>query len=384
MNNESNVLKYLAILHEWRKFIVINTGIVIILSVVISLLLPNWYRASTSLLSPKQPDLLSSLGSTSSVLKGISGLGRLGGFGQKSNSYNYFAILNSRTTMEKVVRKFDLITVYDTPDSSMEKAIKELSNNIRFEDGENDEIIIEVFDKNPQRAASMANYFVEVLNEINTRIGTLEARNNREFMERRLEEANQMLFKSEEVLKKYQEKSGLIITPEQTSGIDAIASLYAMKVKKEVEVAILEKGVTADNNALQQMRLELNELEKKVSTIPETGIASIRLYRDVAIQQKIVEFLVPLYEQARIEEQKDVPVLLVLDTAIPPEKKSKPQRSLIVLLSTFVMFTFSVALAFMMHAIRTLTNTGESVVQSTLYNFVKRIVGVYKISNIRL
>jgi uncharacterized protein involved in exopolysaccharide biosynthesis len=286
--------------------------------------------------------------------------------------------------MEKVVRKFDLITVYDTPDSSMEKAIKELSNNIRFEDGENDEIIIEVFDKNPQRAASMANYFVEVLNEINTRIGTLEARNNREFMERRLEEANQMLFKSEEVLKKYQEKSGLIITPEQTSGIDAIASLYAMKVKKEVEVAILEKGVTADNNALQQMRLELNELEKKVSTIPETGIASIRLYRDVAIQQKIVEFLVPLYEQARIEEQKDVPVLLVLDTAIPPEKKSKPQRSLIVLLSTFVMFTFSVALAFMMHAIRTLTNTGESVVQSTLYNFVKRIVGVYKISNIRL
>lgn len=384
MNNDSNTLRYLAILHEWKKFIVINTVIVIVLSVVISLLLPNWYKASTSLLSPKQPDLLSSLGSTSSVLKGISGLSRLGGFGQKSNSYNYFAILNSRTTMEKVVKKFDLISVYDTPDSSMEKAIKELSNNIRFEDGENDEIIIEVFDKDPKRAAAMANYFVEVLNEINTRIGTLEARNNREFMERRLEEANHMLFQSEEVLKKYQEQSGLIITPEQTSGIDAIASLYAMKVKKEVEVAVLEKSVTADNNALQQMRLELNELEKKVSTIPETGIASLRLYRDVAIQQKIVEFLVPLYEQARIEEQKDVPVLLVLDTAIPPEKKSKPQRSLIVLLSTFLMFSFSVALVFMMHAIRMLMTAGESVVGTALYNFVKRVVGVYKISNIRM
>jgi tyrosine-protein kinase Etk/Wzc len=378
MDGKPNSLKYVSILYTWRKFIIINTISALLLSIIISVLLPNWYKATTSLLSPKQPDLLSNLSATSSVLKGISGLSKLGGLGQKSNSYNYFAILKSRTTMEKVVQKFDLITVYDTPDRSLEKTIKELSENTRFEEGEDDNIIIDVFDKDPNRAAEMSNYFLEVLNEVNTRIGTLEARNNREFMGQRLQEANQMLYKAEEELRKYQEKSGLIITSEQSSGVDAVASLYVMKLKKELEYSILKQSVSADNNALQQIHLELNELQKKVSTIPQTGIASLRLYREVIIQQKIVEFLVPLYEQSRIEEQKDVPVLLVLDKAVKPERKTKPQRSLIVLISTFSILAFSIAMVFFMQSIKNMTNTENFIVESKLHFLVDRITNFYR------
>lgn len=380
MDQKPNTLKYVTILYAWRKFILFNTISVLLFSIIISLLLPNWYKATTTLLSPKQPDLLSNLSATSSVLKGISGLSKLGGLGQKSNAYNFFAILKSRTTMEKVVKKFDLITVYDTPDRSLEKTIKELSENTRFEDGEDDNIIIEVFDKDPDRAAEMSNYFLEVLNEVNTKIGTLEARNNREFMGRRLQEANQMLFQAEEELKKYQEKSGLIITPEQTSGIDAVASLYAMKSKKELEYSILKQSVSTDNNTLQQLHIELNELQKKVSTIPQTGISSLRLYREVAIQQKIVEFLVPLYEQSRIEEQKDTPVLLVLDKAVRPERKTKPQRSLIVLISTFIMLAFSVAMSFFMHNIKQMVYIGNSFIENKLHLMVDKIIAIYRIS----
>ncbi len=378
MDQQSNSIKHFSTLYSWRKFIFVNTVIALVLSLIISFLLPNWYKASTSLLSPKQPDLLSSLSSTSSVLKGISGLSKLGGFGQKANTYNYFAILKSRTTMEKVIQKFDLINVYDLPEHSLEKTIKELSENTRFEDGEDENIVIEVLDKDPNRVAEMSNYFLEVLNEVNMRISTREAKSNREFIERRLKEANQTLFQAEESLRKYQEKSGIIITPEQTSGFDAVASLYVMKMKKELEYSILQKSVSSDNNALQQLQMELNELQKKVSTIPQTGISSLRLYRELVIQQKIVEFLVPLYEQSRIEEQKDVPVLLVLDKAVKPEKKTKPQRSLIVLLSTFGIFALSISMVFVMSIILRLRRSGVPDFEEKLINIVQRVVRFYR------
>ena len=80
-----------------------------------------------------------------------------------------------------------------------------------------------------------------------------------------------------------------------------------MKAKKEIEVGILRRTVSADDVRLKQAELELRELERKLSTFPGVGIESLRLYRDLAIQQKIIEFLVPLYEQAKVDEQKDVP-----------------------------------------------------------------------------
>ncbi len=72
------------------------------------------------------------------------------------------------------------------------------------------------------------------------------------------------------------------------------------------------------------------------------------------IQQKILEFLVPIYEQAKIDEQKDVPVLLILDKAIPAEKKSKPKRVLIIVFSSFFALTFSILLVFILHRVRKL------------------------------
>ncbi|MBI2428790.1 MAG: hypothetical protein HYV29_08355 [Ignavibacteriales bacterium] len=190
MNQEKNYLKYLSILLLWKRFIVINLIIITALSIGISFLLPNWYKARTTLLQPKQTDIFNNFGSTGSLLRGITGIGKLGSLGQRSNSYNYFALLRSRTTMERVIQKFNLISVYETKDNSLEETIKELTKNVNFEEEEDDEISIEVYDKDPIRAADMANYFVEMLNEINTRLGTLEAKTNREFIEQRLDGDN--------------------------------------------------------------------------------------------------------------------------------------------------------------------------------------------------
>ena len=158
-----------------------------------------------------------------------------------------------------------------------------------------------------------------------------------------------------------------------------MATLYASKAKMEVEVAIMEHNIPTDNPILIQKKLELHELNKKISTIPQIGLKSLQLFRNVTIQEKILEFLIPIYEEAKVEEQKDVPVILVLDKAVPAERKSKPQRALIVFLASFFAFTSSILLVFLMHGLIK-SYTDESVLIKKLKNIVFRIALLYRIS----
>jgi tyrosine-protein kinase Etk/Wzc len=345
-------LYYVEILLRWKNFIILNTVIVAIVISGITLLMPNWYKATASILPPKQQDIFGSAIGTNPILRGLAGSRSLSSFGRVTGGYNYLAILKSRTTMEDVINKFDLMNVYDISDRNMDKAVRALEGNTLFETQDDDNITIDVYDKDPQRAADMANYFVEILNSTSIQLGTQEARNNREFIGRRLEQCRQDLRRAEDTLKTFQEKKDIIIAEyANNTSISAYAELYAMKAKKEIEVAVLEKKVSRENQLLLQLKAELRELSKKLSTFPQTGLEGVRLYRDVITQEKILEFLLPIYEQAKIDEQKDVPVLLVLDKAVPPQRKAKPQRTPIVALVSFLGLTFSILIVFFFNAI---------------------------------
>jgi tyrosine-protein kinase Etk/Wzc len=368
----------LRVLASWRRFIIINVLAVTVLAVAVSFLLPKWYKATASILPPKEPDVFGSLGSAGSLLRGLTPGRALKGLGGSSGAYNYFAILKSRGAMEAVVRRFDLVTVYDVGDSSMEKAVKTLSGNVSFEMQEDDNIVIEVLDQDPGRAAAMANYFVDILNDISMHLGTIEGRNNREFIEKRLDRSKEDLRSAEDSLRRYQERAGMIIMPDAgASSVAPIAEMYGVKARKEVELAILRHTSSGDSPPLKQMELELAELDRKIGTFPGIGVASLRLYREVAIQQKIIEFLVPLYEQAKINEQKDVPVLLVLDKAVTPERKTKPQRMLIVFLAASLTLLLSMVAAFVMQGV--VRHAPASSLEERVRSWVLRTARRYRI-----
>jgi len=338
-----DLISIVSIAYRWRRFLVINVIAAAVISVIVALLLPKWYKSTASIIPPKDQDMLNPLNAAGSVLKGLNIGKRIGG--NALGAYNYLAILGSRTALDSVVRKFDLINVYDVSDSLMEEAVKELGENVEFELQDEDYITVEVYDKDPQRAADMANYFVELLNSISLRLGTREARNNREFIGKRLDASREDLRRAEDALRDYQEKTKMIVNPQETSSsssLGGVAELYGMKAKKEIELEVLKKSVSPNDPGIGQLELELAEIDRKLESFPEIGIESIRLYREVFIQQKIVEYLLPLYEQAKVDEQKDVPVLLVLDKAVKAEKKSKPLRTLIVLASVFGVLFLSV------------------------------------------
>jgi uncharacterized protein involved in exopolysaccharide biosynthesis len=379
MEKEKGFLDYISVLYVWRRFIIINVVVTSLIAVGVSFLLPKWYKSTASILPPKDAGLLSLFGGTSSVLKGLSSLSRLGG-AQNSGSYNFFAILNSRMVMDSVINKFNLVKVYNYEENEAprEKTLKELRGNVSFEFGDDDDITIEVYDTDRMRAANIANYFIELLNTKSIELGTQEARSNREFLEQRLQRVKDSLHNAEEMLKSFQEESGTMISPEQASSVSGVAELYAQKAKKEIEVAVLEQRVSSDNELLKQLRIELNEIEKKLSTFPQIGISTLRMYRDVITQQKILEFLLPIFEQAKINEQKDIPVLLVLDKAIPAERKSKPQRALIVFITWSLSLFISVMFVFLLNG-SALKRDDMNSMEKKIHSFSKSILNLYRI-----
>lgn len=374
----SAIWEMVGVLISWRRFIIINLLVATALVTTVSLFLPKWYKATASILPSKEPGVFSSLGQANSLFRELAPAGALKGAGRSSGTYNYFAVLESRGTMEGVVRKFNLIRAYDINDSSMEKAVQTLSENVSFEIQGEDNILIEVLDRDPNRAAAMANTFVDILNDASRQLGTTEGRNNREFIEKRIERTRGALRAAEDALQRYQERTGMIVVPgERASSFTPIAEFYGIKARKEVESAILKRSNSEESPEVKRLELELRELDRKIATFPGIGAASLRLYREVAIQQQIVESMIPLYEQSKIDEQKDVPVILLLDRAVTPEGTARPDRAGIVFLASSLTLQFLIVLAFLMHGI--LRYAPAAPLEDRLRKAVLRVARTYRI-----
>jgi uncharacterized protein involved in exopolysaccharide biosynthesis len=299
-----NVLDYLVVLAKHKKFI---AGFVFI-SVIVALVLlywvlPRWYKSTASVMPPKQKNLVSMLNTVARATSSLRGLG----FGGASDDLSQFqSILKSRRCTESVVRQFDLVKVYRTENNL--EAIKELEDNLSVSLGKEDvSLEISVYDTDPQRAADMANYFVQLLNTIYLDLALTEAKSNREFLEQRYQQNLRDLKNAEDSLEVFQRKYGIYSLPEAMSG------------------KLLSSFVPFEK-------------------VPEVTMKYLQLYRDLEIQNKILEFALPLYEQVRIEEQRNTPSVLVLDTAIPADKPSKPRRLTI----TAIVLAGSFLLAYML------------------------------------
>ncbi|MGA1495295.1 MAG: Wzz/FepE/Etk N-terminal domain-containing protein, partial [Rhodothermales bacterium] len=205
----------LGVLYRWRRFIIGVTSVMAVASVIISLLLPNWFKASSRLLLPAS----ASGGIASALLGDISSAAQslLGGGG--GDYVRYMAILNSRAIMDDVVRTFDLITVYELEEEEfpVEEARAALADNVEFVvDQDYDFFSVEVLDKDPQRAADMSNYFVQKLEEVNNQLSKQTAGNFRAYVEERYDMAGQAREAMLDSLAAFQREYGVIDLEAQT------------------------------------------------------------------------------------------------------------------------------------------------------------------------
>jgi len=352
---EISLLDLLRVLIRRKRVIgyavLITTGI----AAAVAFLLPKKYSAEAVILTPQQtqPSLsavaqLTGLGSTS----GLSSLGLLSGLGLRSPSDLYVGILQSRTIADALINKFHLKHVYDAPD--FYTARKLLKRNTTIKAGRDTLIHVTVDDRDPHRAAQLANAYVDELAEQNSRVALTEASQRRLFYEMQLVKEKNSLADAEVALRDTQQTTGLVAPTGQAEGlIRAVSQLHAEILSRTAQLEAMKTYATDSNPRFQMVKrevstlqAELNELERgnhrpgipevPAGQLPEAGLEYLRKFRDVKYHETLFEILAKQYEAARLDEAKSAPLVQVVDRAVTPERKSWPPRALIIIAAAFL------------------------------------------------
>jgi uncharacterized protein involved in exopolysaccharide biosynthesis len=320
-----------------------------LLALGVTFFIPNSYVGRAVLMPPQQQQssVAAMLGQLNAI-PGVSGAN----LGLKNPNDLYVGILGSRTIADALIARFGLAALYDQSTQVDARAI--LDEHSDFLSGKDGLIVVEVVDRDPKRAADMANAYVEELEKLMSTLAITEAGQRRLFFEKQLTQAKDDLARAETSLKATQEKTGLVQIDEQGKAmIEAVATLRAQIVAREVEMASLQSYATESNpemvkaqQELAGLRAQLRKLERgggnagdvfmPTGKIPSAGLEYVRKFREVKYAETIFELMAKQYELAKVDESRDSASVQVVDRAVASDKKSGPRRGLICLVVAVV------------------------------------------------
>ena len=272
--------------------------------------------------------------------------------GLKNPADIYIGILGSRSIADGMVHRFNLQALYHK--KRLSDARKALASKSKFTAGKDSLIVVSVTDHDPKRAADMANAYVQELTMQNDHLALTEAAQRRLFFEHQLTHEKDALADAEVELQKTQESTGLIDPSGQAQmEIVNIAQVRAEIASREVQLSALRGAATDQNPDVIRLRTEIGDLQRQLKNledsstknnrpgnvmvptakVPSLSLEYVRKLREVKYHEVLFELISKQYEAARLDESRSAPLLQVVDVAIPPDRRSAPQRLLIVTLA---------------------------------------------------
>ncbi len=354
-----SLLDYLVAFSKHGKLIFFCSVILPILALGTSFLFPKTYRAESRVMPPQNSSSMK-IGMISQVT-GIDLSGFSSGSGTGMTSDIYAGMLKSSTILDRIIDRFGLISKYGA--ATREDARRQLSDDIMdvSVDSKSGIVTVGVQDKDPRTAAQMANAFVDELEKTSNQLNYMDAKGRMDYLEAQVNKAKENLTRSEEDMKKFMEKTGVLQIDDQARAIlEGIAALNAQVAAKEVEINVMKTFSMPQNPDLQMAEEELRGLSaqlakleaRKTATgidpilptanIPSLGTDYERKLRDQKYYEALYQFLAKEYESARLDEARNYAGIQVLDSAVPPTKKYKPQRLLITLVTAAGGFFISI------------------------------------------
>lgn len=332
----------LIIMATHKKVLVLFPLAAALVAAAVSLVVPEVYRASAKVLPAQQGRPSAALlmaqliGSASAINEGDGALRPIG---------LYAEMLASRNVEDALIRKFDLDTVYHA--QTREKTRETLKANTFIRAGMDGLISIDVEDGDRNRAAQLANAYSDELLRLTREIALSEASKRRAFFERELQLSGNKLVRTERQLSaSLADKGVLSVEGIGRVMVETIAELKARISAKEVELAAMRGFVTPRDPeyrstaaALASLRSGLSNLENGRAAVDgaarNQGAGNAADLRDMKSQQMLYELRAAQYELARLDEANPPSVIQVLDRAVAPDKRLRPKRALLVIVTTF-------------------------------------------------
>jgi capsule polysaccharide export protein KpsE/RkpR len=346
-----------------RTQVGIATLAIVVLGSAVALLLPTRYIATTVLLPPQQGGSAGAGMMTQlSSLSAMAGVGA-SALGIKNPNDFQVALLKSRTVEDAMVEHFHLQAIYHT--RYLSSARKRWETKTYIDSGLKDGLIrLSVTDRDPRRAAEMANGWVEEYRRLSATLAVDEASGRKLFFERQVTDARENLARAEEEMKQTEQRTGVIEMDGQTHAmIAAAAILRAQVAAKQVEIQSMRQFAADENPDLERARQELSSLEAQLAAmdvshdrrsgdlvapqgkVSEAGLEYERALREVKYRETVVGLLMRLYEMARVDEARQGSQAQVVDAAVVPERPLTLFRIWILLGTLLVSLPLALTLA---------------------------------------
>ncbi len=371
--SDINLFDVFITLGREKLTVIVVTLLATVLGIVNSMVTPPTYVARTSILPAQQGG--------ASALAGLGGLASLAGVSGvvKSSDQMYIAFMRSQSVQMAIIDQLKLKERYQS--KNLEEARRDLTSSVNIiADKSSGLLIIEAHDGDAEFAAKLANQHVHELNVILSRLAVTEAQQRRLYYEKQIAKTRKTLSDVEISFKEAQQKAGIQVTSMLVdSAIGFWAGMHAQLIAKEQQLQMLGQFATSQNPEMYRLKTEIavlrtqiNEYEKgsqesggllkgtvKTKDISSTQKDAAQAYRDLKIQETLLDGFMRQLEMAKIDEAKEGSALQVLDVARAPEIRAKPERRKMVIAFTVTGFIIGLVLALLKASLSYVQSTPE-------------------------
>jgi len=345
-----------------KSFILLTTFFVTVAVIIYSLLVPKYWHSHVS---------FTSVGQDKTSLAGAQAL--LSGFGTtlSTTELNHIIILRSRGFSEKIINDFDLVEYFEIVDDDslavMHLAIKQLHEDVLSISIDDDSgmITIGVETKDRYLSSRIANAYYDMLERYTLDSKMSKGRERRTFLEKRIETLESDFKHYSAELETFQRETNLLdLKAQQEAIIGVYSDIAAAKIEAEIEleyaqrylsgenhlISGLQEKVRVLNNQIKQMETGDSELKPQylvnLDDIPNLANRFMQLTLNLEIQKKVIEFIYPQFEQAKLDELSDISTLELIDRAVPAGIRSRPKRARMVILGFLATFLIASLLGY--------------------------------------
>jgi tyrosine-protein kinase Etk/Wzc len=333
-DDEISLLDLLQVVVDNLRLLVFGPLVCGLAALGISFAIPPTFTAKTQFLPPQQQQ-----SSAASMLASLGALGGLAGAasGLKSPADQYIAFMKSVTVQDALIERFKLVEKYEAKLNTDARIA--LTGSVRIASGKDGLISVEVDDKDPKFAADMANAHVEELRNLLGRLAVTEAQQRRMFFEKQLQITKENFTKADLALK----SSGInssVLKSSPASAVEAVARLKAGISVQEVKIGVMRNYLTEISPDFKQALSELASLKLQLAKAEKEEPASkdasdyVARYREFKYQETMFELFTKQFELAKVDESREGAVIQVLDIAEPPERKTKPKKAMIAIITS--------------------------------------------------
>jgi tyrosine-protein kinase Etk/Wzc len=373
--DEINLIDLLYPIYKRRRFLAWFCLVIVVVVGIWSFFLPRTYQATAVILpqtSERSSSITQSLTSAFLDQFGVSGLIS----SESTPSAVFQTVLKSNELALDVLDRYGYFSIMGIKRDAEKSTAKGFAGKIIVTSSKTDKTItVSILSPDPVFAADMANSYVKALDRYNQTNSYTSARYLREYIEKRMYEADKELDIAQQELRDFQEKNRAVSISEQAKAtLEVLGDLEAQRMAIEVQKAAKEKFYKGPHREIEQLEAQMEALQKNIdrltyseeatvpvemekgrvefyiplSRIPALNFDESKLLLKVKAKTGVVTMLNTQLEQARLEEAKDIPTINYLEWAGPPEKPVKPRIKTNIILGFIVALFIGIFIIFFM------------------------------------